>query len=73
MKLILKFNKNIIEKMERLKCDEYGRPKDNLMKYDIQLSYNKHIREIKIKINTLFSKPFCDEITNNIIQNNSDR
>ena len=72
MKLILKFNKNIIEKMERLKCDEYGRPKDNLMKYDIQLSYNKHIREIKIKINTLFSKPFCDEITNNIIQNNSD-
>ena len=71
-KLILQFKKNIIEEMERLNCDKFGRPNDNLMKYDIQLAYSKHVRNIKIKINTLFSKSFCDEITNNIIQNNSD-
>ena len=71
-KLILKFEKNIIEEMERLKCDKFGRPNDNLMKYDIQLSYSKHVRNVKIRINTLFSKSFCDEITNNIIQSNSD-
>ena len=71
-KLILKFKKNILEEMERLNCDKFGRPNDNLMKYDIQLAYSKHVRNIKIKINTLFSKSFCDEITNNIIQNNSD-
>jgi len=71
-KLILKFKKNILEEMERVNCDKFGRPNDNLMKYDIQLAYSKHVRNVKIKINTLFSKSFCDEITNNIIQNNSD-
>ena len=71
-KHILKFKKNILEEMDRLRCDKFGRPNENLMKYDIQLAYSKHVRNIKIKINTLFSKSFCDEITNNIIQINSD-
>ena len=58
--------------METLNCNEEGKPKENLMKYHIHLKFKEHIEKTKIKMSELFTESFCNEITNNIIQYNSD-
>ena len=69
---ITKFKELIELKKETLKCKEDGKPEVNLLKYDIQLKFKKHIKSVKNKINELFTLPFCNQVTNNIIQFNSD-
>ena len=66
------FKEKIQSKKETLDCEEDGNPKENLLKYHIQLLYRKHIKKIKIKMNELFTLAFCKRVTNNIIQFNSD-
>ena len=69
---IKKFSKILEKKMEILNCNEEGKPKENLMKYHIHLKFKEHIEKTKIKMSELFTESFCNEITNNIIQYNSD-
>ena len=69
---IKKFSKILEKKMETLNCNEEGKPKENLMKYHIHLKFKEHIEKTKIKMSELFTESFCNEITNNIIQYNSD-
>ena len=69
---ITKFKEKIELKKETLKCKEDGTPEVNLLKYDIQLKFRMHIKNVKHKINELFTLPFCNQVTNNIIQFNSD-
>ena len=69
---IKKFKEKINLKKETLKCKEDGTPEVNLLKYEIQLIFRKHIKNVKLKINELFTLPFCKQVTNNIIQSNSD-
>ena len=66
-----KFKEEIKLKKETLKCKEDGQPAINLLKYDIQLKFRNHIKNVKKKINSLFTLPFCNQVTNNIIQYNS--
>ena len=42
------------------------------MNYQIYLNFKEHIEKTKIKISELFTEDFCNEITNNCIQTNSD-
>ena len=69
---ITKFKEKIDSKKETLKCKEDGNPEVNLLKYEIQLIFRKHIKNVKLKINELFTLPFCKQVTNNIIQSNAD-
>ena len=69
---ITKF-KEKIEKKENVKCKENGQPEENLLKYDIQIKFRNHIKNVKKKINDLFALSFCNQVTNDIIQYNSDR
>ena len=66
-----KFKAKIESKKDILKCDQNGQPESNLLQYDIQLRFRRHIKNAKEKINSLFSLPFCEQITNNIVQYNS--
>ena len=66
-----KFKAKIELKKDILKCDQNGQPESNLLQYDIQLRFRRHIKNAKEKINSLFSLPFCEQITNNIVQYNS--
>ena len=67
-----KIKAKIKSKKEKLKCKEDGNPTQNLLKYDIQLKFRNHIKEVKLKMNKLLTLPFCNQVTNNIIQYNSD-
>ena len=69
---IKNFTKFLKNKMEKLKCNEDGTPKENLMKYHIHLKFKEHIEKTKIKMSELLSDSFCAEVTHNIIQFNSD-
>ena len=66
-----KFKAQIELKKDILKCGQNGQPESNLLQYDIQLRFRRHIKNAKEKINSLFSLPFCEQITNNIVQYNS--
>jgi hypothetical protein len=55
-----------------LECKEDGNPAQNLLKYDIQLKFRNHIKKVKQKMNELLTLPFCNQVTNNIVQYNSD-
>lgn len=67
------FKEKIKLKKKSLDCNkEDGKPKENLLKYNIQLRFKEHIKKVKIKVNELLSKGFCNQVTNNIIQSNSD-
>ena len=66
-----KFKAKIESKKDILKCDQNGQPESNLLQYDIQLRFRRHIKNAKEKINSLFSLSFCEQITNNIVQYNS--
>ncbi len=70
---ITKFKKKIELKKESLNCKENGQPEENLLKYEIQLKFRNHIKKVKKKINELFTLPFCNKVTNEIIQYNSDK
>ena len=48
-------------------------PEGNLLKYEIQNQYKEFIKKSKEKINELFTLEFCDYVTNNIKQTNSDK
>ena len=72
-KCITKFKEKIQMKKEYVKCKENGQPEQNLLKYDIQMKFRNHIKNVKKKINDLFTLPFCEQVTNNIKQFNSDR
>ena len=69
---ITKFKEKLELKKETLECKGDGSPKTNLLKYEIQLKFRNHIKNVKNKINQLFTLPFCNQVTNNIIQFNSD-
>ena len=69
---IRKFDNRIKKKMEVLKCNFDGSPKENLMQYHIQMRFKEHIVNTKNKISFLLSEAFCKEVTENIIQYNSD-
>ena len=71
-KYITIFKEKINSKKEILNCKEDGTPYDNLIKYNIQLIYRKLIKKVKIKMNELFTLAFCNRVTNNIKQYNSD-
>ena len=71
-KYITIFKDKINSKKEVLNCKEDGTPKENLLKYNIQLKYRKHIKNAKLKMNDLFTLSFCNRVTNNIKQFNSD-
>ena len=66
-----KFKAQIESIKDILLCDQNGQPESNLLKYDIQLRFRRHIKNAKEKINSLFTLPFCTQITNNIVQYNS--
>ena len=66
------FKEKIELRKGTLECKEDGSPKANLLKYDIQLKFRKHIKNVKNKINEILTLPFCNQITNNIVQFNSD-
>ena len=67
------FKEKIKLKKKSLDCNkEDGKPKENLLKYNIQLRFKEHIKKVKIKVNELLAKGFCNQVTNNIIQSNSD-
>ena len=70
---ITKFKQKIELKKENLKCKENGQAEENLLKYDIQIKFRNHIKNVKKKINDLFALSFCNQVTNDIIQYNSDR
>ena len=65
LKVKIKNKKDILD----FKGDKHS---SNLLKYDIQLIFRNHIKKVKNKINELFSLSFCNQITDNIIQFNSD-
>ena len=65
LKVKIKNKKDILD----FKGDKHS---PNLLKYDIQLIFRNHIKKVKDKINELFSLSFCKQITDNIIQFNSD-
>ena len=65
LKVKIKNKKDILD----FKGDKHS---SNLLKYDIQLIFRNHIKKVKDKINELFSLSFCKQITDNIIQFNSD-
>jgi hypothetical protein len=65
LKVKIKNKKDILD----FKGDKHS---SNLLKYDIQLIFRNHIKKVKDKINELFSLSFCNQITDNIIQFNSD-
>ena len=65
LKVKIKNKKDILD----IKGDKHS---SNLLKYDIQLIFRNHIKKVKDKINELFSLSFCKQITDNIIQFNSD-
>ena len=65
LKVKIKNKKDILD----IKGDKHS---SNLLKYDIQLIFRNHIKKVKDKINELFSLSFCNQITDNIIQFNSD-
>ena len=65
------FSKILEKKMYSLKC-ENGVPEENLMKYHIHIKFREIIENTKIKMSQLFTKPFCDEVTHNIIQSSVD-
>ena len=69
---IRNFDNGIKKKMEVLKCNFDGSPKENLMQYHIQMRFKEHIVNTKNKISFLLSEAFCKEVTENIIQYNSD-
>ena len=71
-KYITIFKDKINSKKEVLNCKEDGTPKENLLKYNIQIKYRKHIKNAKLKMNDLFTLSFCNRVTNNIKQFNSD-
>ena len=71
-KYITIFKDKINSKKEILNCKEDGTPKENLLKYNIQIKYRKHIKNAKLKMNDLFTLSFCNRVTNNIKQFNSD-
>lgn len=71
-KYITIFKDKINSKKEILNCQEDGTPEDNLLKYNIQIKYRKHIKNAKLKMNDLFTLSFCNRVTNNIKQFNSD-
>lgn len=66
-----KFKNQIESKKYALTCDKNGQPELNLLQYDIQLTFRKHIKNAKEKINSLFTLPVCEQITHNIVQYNS--
>ena len=63
-----KFKSEIENKKNILKTKEDGSPENNLLKYQIKLYYIEHIKNIKIKINDVFTLSFCHQANNNIIQ-----
>ena len=48
-------------------------PKGGLLKYEIQIEYREYIKKSKEKINEFFTLEFCDYVTNNIKETNSDK
>ena len=46
-----KFKAQIELKKDILKCDQNGQPESNLLQYDIQLRFRRHIKNAKEKIN----------------------
>jgi hypothetical protein len=67
------FKEKIKSKKKNLDCNEEdGKPKQNLLKYNIQLKFKEHIKKVKIKVNELLTIGFCNQVKNNIIQSNSD-
>ena len=68
------FKEKIKIKKESLDCNkEDGRPKENLLIYNIQLKFRKHIKNVKMKVNELLTKGFCNQVTNDLIQSNSNK
>ena len=63
---IRKFKEKIQSKKESLLCKEDGKPEENLMKNNIQLEFRNHIKNVKQKINELFTLSFCNKIANNM-------
>jgi len=70
---LTKFKKEIENRQNVLKVkEEDGSPDGNLLKYEIKLKYIAHIKKVKQKINDVFTLAFCNQVTNNIVQYNSD-
>ena len=67
-----KFKSEIENKKNILKTKEDGSPENNLLKYQIKLYYIEHIKNVKKKINDVFTLSFCTQVSNNMIQQNSD-
>ena len=66
-----KFKDKIKSKKEILKCKEDGTPESNLLNYEIQLKFRKHLKNVKNKINKLLDLSFSNQLTFNTIQFNS--
>ena len=66
-----KFKDKIKYKKEILKCKEDGTPESNLLNYEIQLKFRKHLKNVKNKINKLLDLSFSNQLTFNTIQFNS--
>ena len=60
--------KNFKQEIKKLKIG----PEGNLLKYEIRNEYLGYIQKSKEKINDFFSLEFCNYVTNNIKQTNSD-
>ena len=69
---ITKFDDKIKSKKTILKCNMDGNPHENLLFYEIKSKFRVHIKKVKEKISEFFSLQFCNSITNNIIQYNSE-
>ena len=57
---------------EKIKNYKKG-PQGTLLKYEIHEEYENYIKKSKEKVNDFLSKEFCDYVTNNIEQTNSDK
>lgn len=66
-----KFKDKIKSKKEILKCKQDGTPESNLLNYEIQLKFRKHVKNVKNKINKLLDLSFSNQLTFNTIQFNS--
>ena len=74
------FLDSFIDKFEELlkvfngKIKNYKKgPQGTFLKYEIHEEYENYIKTSKEKVNDFLSKEFCDYVTNNIEQTNSDK
>ncbi|OUM60491.1 hypothetical protein PIROE2DRAFT_63105 [Piromyces sp. E2] len=68
------FYEALRDNMELLDCDEDGKPKNNqhLMKYVFRMKFKEFKKEVKEEMNKLLTKSFCNKVTYNIVESNSD-